>query len=58
MTKRIQGLDADGNPVEMYVHGDVHISEINLEDNWKVTTEDEDGGIDAVNFIGGRPNDR
>jgi hypothetical protein len=49
MTKRIQGLDADGNPVEMYVHGDVHISEINLEDNWKVTTES-----DAVEFFGER----
>ena len=55
MTKRIQGVDADGNPVEMYVVGNVHVSEIDPDDNWKVTTEDDNGETDQQDFVGPRP---
>lgn len=55
MTKRVQGLDADGNPVEMYVNGDVHVSEIDPDDNWKLTTEDDNSVSDSVEFVGPRP---
>lgn len=58
MVKRVQGLDADSNVVDVYIDGNINISEIDPDDTWDLTTEDENDVVFVNEHIGGRPNDR
>ena len=52
MVKRFQALDTDGNPIDVYFNGDANISEIDPQDEWRETLQDEDGNTEVVEFVG------
>ncbi len=52
MVKRFQALDTDGNVIDVYFNGDCNISEIDPQDNWRQTLQDEDGNTEVVEFTG------
>ena len=55
MVKRVQGLDADSNVVDVYIDGNINISEIDPDDSWDTTTEDVNNVTDSVEWVGARP---